>query len=397
MQLLKTNLNVNNMNMQRKKIRIGIIGLGLMGREFGSAIARWCHLLDNGPVPVLTGICDKNESAKEWFVNNFQDLQVITDDYHDFLTSDKIDAIYCAVPHNLHEQIYIDIINAGKHLIGEKPFGIDLKANNNILKAISENPEVIVRCSSEFPYFPACQQLVKWINEKKYGKLIEVRAGFNHSSDMDLNKPINWKRMIEINGEYGCMGDLGMHALHIPFHMGWKPKNVYADLQNIAKSRPNGKGEIVECKTWDNAVLTCRCVNPVFGEEFSMVIETKRMAPGATNNWFIEVYGTEGSAMFSTHDPKAFRYLVTSGKEQGWIRIDIGSQSAIPSITGGIFEFGFSDAFQQMIGAFMSEFSGAENKHPFKNVMPDETNWSHLLFTAALESNKTGTRVDIAC
>ena len=52
------------------------------------------------------------------------------------LDSDEIDAIYCAVPHNLHEQIYIDIINAKKHLLGEKPFGIDKKANENILKAI---------------------------------------------------------------------------------------------------------------------------------------------------------------------------------------------------------------------------------------------------------------------
>ena len=75
------------------------------------------------------------------------------------------------------------------------------------------------------------------------------------------------------------------------------------------------------------------------------------MAPGATNNWFIEVYGIEGSAKFSTHNPKAFEFLVSNGKEQGWTRIDYGSQSSIPSITGGIFEFGFSDAFQQMIGA----------------------------------------------
>ena len=38
---------------QRKKIRFGIIGLGLMGKEFGSAVARWCHLLDDGPIPVI--------------------------------------------------------------------------------------------------------------------------------------------------------------------------------------------------------------------------------------------------------------------------------------------------------------------------------------------------------
>ncbi|MGV8136697.1 MAG: Gfo/Idh/MocA family protein [Mangrovibacterium sp.] len=380
-------------DMEGKTIKIGIIGLGLMGKEFGSSIARWSHLLYDGPKPVLKGICDKNKEAWKWYVSNFPDLEVVTEDYKELLRSGQIDAVYCAVPHNLHEQIYIDIIRAGKHLLGEKPFGIDKKANENILKAIEDNPGVVVRCSSEFPYFPACQRLIGWLKAGMYGRLIEVRSGFHHSSDLDLTKPMNWKRRIEINGEYGCMGDLGIHALHIPYHMGWKPLNVSADLQKIAETRPDPDfgGALQPCKTWDNAVLTCKCVDPRTEKEFSMVIETKRMAPGATNNWFIEVYGTEGSARFSTHNPKAFDYLVTSGKEQGWTRIDVGSQSAIPSITGGIFEFGFSDAFQQMIGAFVQELSG-NPVHPFRNVLPEETAWSHQLFTAALESNQTGKR-----
>jgi predicted dehydrogenase len=127
-----------------------------------------------------------------------------------------------------------------------------------------------------------------------------------------------------------------------------------------------------------------------------MVVETKRMAPGATNNWFIEVYGTKGSAKFSTHNPKAFDFLSSDRKEQGWTRIDTGSQSAIPTITGGIFEFGFSDAFQQMIGAFINELSGNGSNHPFTNVSPEETRWSHELFTAALKSHSTGERITLA-
>jgi predicted dehydrogenase len=379
--------------MTRRKIKIGIIGLGLMGREFASSLARWCHLLDDGAIPVLAGICDKNPDTWKWYYDNFPELIIKTDDYQELLKSEEIDVIYCAVPHNLHEQFYIDIINAKKHLLGEKPFGIDKHANENILKAIKANPEVIVCCSSEFPYFPACQQLIKWLKTGKYGRIIEVKTGFHHSSDMDLSKPINWKRMIEINGEYGCMGDLGMHTLHVPFHFGWKPLSVFADLQKVVKTRHDGKGNIVPCDTWDNAVLTCKSVDPKTGEDFSMVVETKRMAPGETNNWFIEVYGTEGSAKFSTHNPKAFDYLTTNGKEQGWTRIDVGSQSAIPSITGGIFEFGFSDAFQQMIGAFMQELTGEKTTNSFRNVTPEETVWSHELFTAALESHKSGMKV----
>lgn len=381
--------------MHRKTISFGIIGLGLMGREFASNIARWCHLLDEGPVPLLTGICDINKDLWNWFKASFPGIEITTTDYKELISSNKIDAIYCAVPHNLHERFYIDIINSKKHLLGEKPFGIDKAANDKIVAAVKANPEIIVRCSSEFPYFPACQRLIKWICDKKYGRLIEVRSGFHHSSDMDLKKPINWKRLIEINGEYGCMGDLGIHTTHVPFRFGWTPINVFADLQKIAETRPDGKGNIVSCKTWDNAVLTCKSINPSDQKVFSIVFETKRMAPGATNNWFLEIYGTEGSASFTTHDPKAFYFLETSGNEQGWTRIDVGSQSSIPSVTGSIFEFGFSDAVQQMIGAFMHEFSDGGSKHPFRNVLPEETAIIHKMHTAALQSYKLGKRIDI--
>jgi len=381
--------------MERKKIGIGIIGLGLMGREFASAIARWSHLLTDSDIPVLKGICSTNSDSWKWYTDNFPDIAIKTDDYTKLLEHDEIDAVYCAVPHNLHEQIYIDTIKAKKHLLGEKPFGIDKKANENILQAVKANPDVVVRCSSEFPYFPACQELIKWVKAGEYGRIIEVRAGFHHSSDMDPQKAINWKRMVDINGEYGCMGDLGMHVLHIPYHMGWKPYEVFADLQNVIKTRPDGKGSMVPCDTWDNAVLSCKSTDPKTGQDFSMILETKRMAPGATNNWFIEVYGTEGSARFSTHNPKAFDFLTTNGKEQGWTRMDIGSQSAIPTITGRIFEFGFSDAIQQMIGAFILELSENDFNHPFGNITTEETAWSHELFTAALESHRTGRRIKL--
>jgi predicted dehydrogenase len=379
----------------KNKIHFGIIGLGLMGKEFASSVARWCHLLDDGPVPVITGICnERNIADRDWFTKNFPSIKIVTGNYHDLLASKEIDAIYCAVPHHLHEKIYTDIIRSGKHLLAEKPMGIDLVANNKILSEIKKAPELIVRCSSEFVYFPGAKRVIDWIRTGKYGQLMEVKCGFHHASDMDLNKPINWKRMVSHNGEYGCMGDLGFHIHFIPLRMGWKTKSVYADLQKIVQTRNDGKGNPVPCDTWDNAVVTCKCIDPAVGNEFSLVYETKRMAPGQTNTWFIEVYGTEGSVKFSTHDPKAFYFLETKGKEQGWTRIDIGPQSFIPTITGGIFEFGFSDAFLQMIGAFMQEFK-TESTHPFRTATPNETQISHRIMTAALESHKSGRRIDL--
>ncbi len=370
--------------MARRRIRFGVVGLGLMGREFASAAARWAHLLSDGPVPEITGICDPNPAACSWFQDNFPSIVVTTQDYRDLLADKRIDAVYCAVPHNLHEKLYVDIIRAGKHLMGEKPFGIDQKANAAILRAVKDHPRVLVRCSSEFPYFPAAQRLITWIHEKKFGRLLEVRAGFHHSSDLDVSKPINWKRMVEINGEYGCMGDLGIHTQHIPFRAGWIPRTVYAALSKIVTERPDGKGGMAPCLTWDNAALSCAV--DYEGYSFPLQLETKRMAPGATNNWFIEVYGLQASARFSTAEPKSFWYCETRGKEQAWSRLDLGYAAAVPAITGGIFEFGFPDAIQQMWAVFLQELDGG--KPAFGTFTPEETRLSHALLTAALASHR---------
>ena len=375
-----------------KTVKFGVIGCGLMGKEFASAAARWCHLSDDIAKPETVAVCDFNEEATAWFKNNFASVNFVTKDYKELLKREDVEAVYCALPHNLHASVYSDIIRAGKHLLGEKPFGIDKQANEEILQAIKENPKVVVRCASEFPFYPACQQLIKWIKENKFGKIIEVRAGFHHSSDMDINKPINWKRMVAINGEYGCIGDLGLHTQHVPFRMGWKPKKVYASLSNIVTERPDKTGKKVPCDTWDNAVMMIETEDSL-GNTFPMTLETKRMAPGATNDWFLEVYGLECSAKFNSSEPDIFAYTNSWGKEQAWCKINMGYKPMIPTITGGIFEFGFTDAILQMWATFIKEIEGKEVF--FGCCTPEETELSHKLNTAALISYKEGRAVEI--
>ena len=105
------------------------------------------------------------------------------------------------------------------HLDVYKRQGMDLAACEEVEAAMAGRPEVFVRCASEFPFYPAVQQMVKWYREGAFGQIIEARFAIKHSSDMDLSKPINWKRMRAANGEYGCMGDLGIHTQHLPFQM----------------------------------------------------------------------------------------------------------------------------------------------------------------------------------
>lgn len=377
--------------MGRKEIRFGIIGCGLMGREFASAAARWFHLLDLDVVPRIVAVCDVVPQATLWFEQAIPDLRLVTNDYHQLLADPEIDAIYCALPHHLHEQVFCEIIRAGKHLLGEKPFGIDLAANSTIMNAIRENPQVFVRCSSEFPFFPGAYCIGQWIREGRFGTIIDVEAGFWHSSDLNPLKPINWKRRNATNGEYGCMGDLGMHVVHMPFRFGWHPKSVRAFLSKIVKERPDASGNMVPCETWDNAILACDV--DAEDQHFPMQLSMKRIAPGHADTWFLRINGTACSVAFTTQNPKQLSWLpYNPGAEQSWHVMDMPYQSAYPVITGPIFEFGFSDALLQMWAAFCDELvHGYEQmKQSFYCATSEETHESHKLFTAALASQRSG-------
>ncbi len=376
--------------MPQREIKFGVIGCGLMGKEFASASARWLHLTDVDFRPVIVAACDLNLAATEWFKDNIPTIEIVTMDYQDLLNDDRVEAIYCAVPHNLHAAIYKDIIKSGKALLGEKPFGIDQPANAEILAEIDNNPNTFVACSSEFPFYPGSYMLLDWIRQGRFGKIMEVEAHFWHSSDLNPNKPINWKRMIDVNGAYGCMGDLGMHVFHIPLRVGWEPKNIRALLTNIMTERiDKATGEWVPCETWDNAILATEVDT---GEQaFPLTLTTKRIAPGHNNTWILRVHGTDFSAEYSTQYPKQIRSLrYTVGGSQAWQAMDVPHQSAYGVITGGIFEFGFSDSMLQMWAAFCDEMINGRDgmQQPLYCATPEETAKHHAVLTAALVSEK---------
>jgi predicted dehydrogenase len=378
-----------------KTIRFGIIGSGLMGREFASAAARWAHLPEMDVRPQIVAVCGKTKKNLPWYADNFPSVEQTTLDYREVLANPQVDAVYCAVPHHLHREVYCAAIEAKKHILGEKPFGIDRAANQAILDCLRRHPDVFARCASQFAFFPAVQEIGRMVETQQFGQIIEVEAGFLHSSDLDAEKPINWKRMIEFNGEYGCLGDLGMHICHIPFRAGWIPRNVRAVLSNIVPRRPDGNGRTVPCETWDNATLLSEAADSD-GQTFPLTFKTQRISPGEKNTWYLKILGTRASARFSTKNPKRLELLKYSGGQQIWGQVDMGHETAVKSITGGIFEPGFSDVILQMWAAFLYEMEHGKPVGRFAGcATPDEAALSHRLFTAAIESQKQGSVVDV--
>lgn len=368
-----------------RPVGVGIIGGGLMGRESASAFARWFALLDFPIKAELVAVAEIQPAALKWFAQ-IPSVRCLTTDYQEMLARPEVDVVYVAVPHHLHEKIYLDVLRAGKDLLAEKPFGIDLGAARRIRDEAKKLGR-FVRVSSEFPFLPGAQRLFTMASQGAFGRILEVHAGFLHSSDLDPLKPANWKRQNATCGEIGVMGDLGLHVTHIPLRLGLYPQRLYAQLQKVYLQRPDGKGGQVACDTWDNASL--HTTVSAAGNPTPMRLEMKRLAPTETNTWTLEILGTDCGARFSTKEPKTF-WTYRRGKEQWWERTDLGFGTAFKTITGGIFEPGFPDLLQQMWAAFIAERAGVLDGR-FGCATPDEAVASHELFEAALRSHREQT------
>ena len=168
--------------------------------------------------------------------------------------------------------------------------------------------------------------------------------------------------MIEFNGEYGCMGDLGMHACHVPFRAGWLPRNVRAILSNIVPERPDGKGGMVPCETWDNATLFCEAVDPATRRAVPADDQDAAHRPGREEHLVLRGPGHAGRARWSAKNPRRLELLGVHRRRAGLAADRHGLGDGLQDITGGIFEFGFSDAILQMWAAFLYELTEGKPK-----------------------------------
>lgn len=121
-----------------KKLRFGIIGIGNMG---SSHVIR---LTENEiPEAELTAVCDINPDRLKWAEEKLGDSVARYSDYHEMLASGKIDAALVATPHYSHPQIGIDVLEAGIHLLSEKPIGVYTKKVRELYAVAEKHPELV--------------------------------------------------------------------------------------------------------------------------------------------------------------------------------------------------------------------------------------------------------------
>jgi len=165
-----------------KKINFGIIGFGSIG-------PRHKEIIENNKYTELVAICDIDET-KIKNINN-SNIEIFTD-YSELLKLNEIDVISICAPNNMHKEMTIDVIQAGKHVLCEKPMALSSKDCKIMVHTslVNDKRLFIVKQNR---YNPPITALKKLIDEKKLGQLYYILVNCFWNRDQEYYKKSSWR------------------------------------------------------------------------------------------------------------------------------------------------------------------------------------------------------------
>ena len=207
-------------------INIGIVGLGFMGYTHFTAADR----LRGGKVTAIA-TRDEKKRGGDWtgIQGNFGPRGGMVDlskikavaDYHDLLADPEVHLIDICLPTELHEQVTLEAIAAGKHVLVEKPIALDLKAADRMLKA-AEKKGVTLLVGHSLPFFPEFRYALEAAQSGKHGKLLA--AHFRR-----VICPPDWSAELVDAQKSGGFGiDLHIHDNHYIALLCGRPTRVHS-------------------------------------------------------------------------------------------------------------------------------------------------------------------------
>lgn len=178
------------------RIKLGIIGLGVMGNRMVQAIVRY-QLHDQIEVSI---VCDSNEKVAQQFAAQLDGVSWTTD-YRQVIENAHVDLVYVAAPPAYHHQLILDAIRQNKHVLCEKPLANSLSEAKEMLEtatsagivhainfplnygvALNHFAQLIadgfigeirrIRLDMHFPHWPRAWQQNAWIATRKQGGFI---------------------------------------------------------------------------------------------------------------------------------------------------------------------------------------------------------------------------------
>ena len=285
-------------------LRIAMIGHGFMGAAHSQGWRVAPRFFDLPLEPEMTVLVGRNQASTQASADKWGWAETATD-WREVITRDDIDVVDIVTPGDTHAEIAIAALEAGKHVLCEKPLANTVAEAEQMAAAAARAAERGIRSMVGFTYrrVPATTFARDLVAAGRLGEIRQVRAEYLQDWLIDENAPLTWRLQKERAGS-GALGDIGAHAIdRDEFIPGQKLASVSGIIETLVAERPllgEGVGlsgtataERGEVTVDDVALFTGRLESGALAS-----FEATRFRTGRKNALRIEISGSLGAIAF---------------------------------------------------------------------------------------------------
>jgi len=340
---------------------VGLIGYAFMGAAHSQAWRTAPHFFDLPLRPQLTVLAGRDAVRVADAAERLGWSSVETD-WRRVLERDDVDLVDVCTPGDTHAEIAIAALEAGKHVLCEKPLANTVAEAEAMAEAAARAATRGVRSMVGFTYrrVPAIGLARELVAHGRLGEIRHVRAQYLQDWIADPTAPMSWRLQKERAGS-GALGDIGAHIVDLTQHItGQRLTGVSALLETFVKERPlpasegslsgvagQGTGRVT---VDDAAVFLGR-----FDGGALATFEATRFALGRKNAIRIEVNGSRGSLAFDFEDMNVLHFY--DGDE--------------PAATAGFRRIVVTEPEHPYVGAWWPAGHGLGYEHGFTHQVVD--------------------------
>lgn len=232
-----------------KKLRVGIIGMGYIGESHIEAVRRigLCE---------LKAVADLNTQLAKAKAETYGIDKVYTD-IGEMLRDGEIDSIHNCTPNFLHAEINRQIIEAGKHLLSEKPLCKTYEEAVSLVELSKKHPEVVVGVNFNYRMNPLVQEMKCRIERGDMGE-VKIATGSYQQDWLLYDTDYSWRLEPDISGNSCAIADIGSHWMDaVQYVTGHKITEIMADLVTVipVRKKPLKQVETFTSKVAENYEL----------------------------------------------------------------------------------------------------------------------------------------------
>ncbi|WP_426005748.1 Gfo/Idh/MocA family protein [Paenarthrobacter sp. NyZ202] len=297
-----------------KSLRVAMIGYGFMGAAHSQGWRTAPRVFDLPAGAEMAVIVGRDAGAVARAATKWGWAESATD-WREVVARDDIDIVDIVTPGDSHAEIAIAALDAGKHVLCEKPLANTVAEAEAMAAAAERAAARGIKAMVGFTYrrVPAVTFLRQLIAEGVVGRIAHVRASYRQDWLVDPDMPLAWRLQKEHAGS-GALGDIGAHAIDlVEYVTGMDVERVSGVLDTIVKQRPlQGSGSGLSGKATagygqvtvdDIAIFTGRLASGALAS-----FEATRFATGRKNALTIEVSGDKGALAFDLEDLNSIQF-----------------------------------------------------------------------------------------